>query len=274
MGKHGGFLTFSDHFDPGHLVPRKWENAMTLDTESWGYRRAMQIEDVHTVSELIVQLARTIACGGNLLLNVGPNMHGIIVPIFVERLRQMGDWLRVNEEAVYGSKPWIYQNDSNIWYTSRMRSNQRHHVFNPQINTDTIIYAFILQWPLDNKLYLPAIKINPKTTATLLGVDAKITVAGSTRGTVVDLSEVKFTQLKSFDAWVVKFEYLNSESRNPVTELQKQGILDRYGMPTRKPTKKRHRRIRDLQNAEDADEIREHNEKLLDRLSDMFENEF
>ncbi|KAK6036435.1 hypothetical protein COOONC_26060 [Cooperia oncophora] len=43
MGKHGGFLTYSDHYDPGKLLDRKWENCMTLDKESWGHRRTMKV---------------------------------------------------------------------------------------------------------------------------------------------------------------------------------------------------------------------------------------
>lgn len=42
-GLHGGYLTFADHFDPGHLLPRKWENCMTIDRHSWGYRRNMRV---------------------------------------------------------------------------------------------------------------------------------------------------------------------------------------------------------------------------------------
>ena len=59
------------------------------------------------------------SCGGNILINIGPSKEGLISPIFEERLSQLGNWLSVNGEAIYSSKPWKYQNDTanpNVWY--------------------------------------------------------------------------------------------------------------------------------------------------------------
>ena len=54
-----------------------------------------------------------------MLMNVGPPSHGHITPIFEERLRDLGSWLNVNGEGVYGSRPWTHQNDTltkDVWF--------------------------------------------------------------------------------------------------------------------------------------------------------------
>lgn len=59
------------------------------------------------------------SCGGNMLMNIGPTKEGKIIPVFEERLRQFGSWLKINGEGVYGSVPWSHQNDfitKNVWY--------------------------------------------------------------------------------------------------------------------------------------------------------------
>lgn len=133
---HGGYYTCSDRYQPGHLLKHKWENCMTIDTKSWGYRRNAPLRDYLTIEQLVSTLVETVSCGGNLLMNIGPTHEGRISPVFEERLRQMGQWLKVNGEGIYNSSAWRAQNDSvtpNIWYTS-----------NPQ---EKAVYAFLLQWP-------------------------------------------------------------------------------------------------------------------------------
>uniref|UniRef100_A0A8C5KTJ9 Alpha-L-fucosidase n=1 Tax=Jaculus jaculus TaxID=51337 RepID=A0A8C5KTJ9_JACJA len=151
--KHGGFYTCSDRYNPGHLLPHKWENCMTIDKSSWGYRRDANICDYLTIEELVKQLVQTVACGGNLLMNIGPTLDGIISPIFEERLRQMGTWLKVNGEAIYESDPWRSQNDTatpDVWYTS-----------NPK---EKLVYATFLKWPISGKLLLGEPKATPEAT--------------------------------------------------------------------------------------------------------------
>ncbi|KAK3103948.1 hypothetical protein FSP39_023148 [Pinctada imbricata] len=143
---HGDFWTCTDRYNPGRLQDRKWENAMTIDRKSWGYRREAKLEDFLTIKELLYQVISTVSYGGNILINVGPTAWGTISPIYEERLSQLGDWLSVNEEGIFRSQPWKHQNDTitpGIWYTMAK-------------GLPDLVYVFTLDWPSSGKLELGA----------------------------------------------------------------------------------------------------------------------
>ena len=68
---------------------------MTIDTISWGVRRDINLVAILSMDELLTTVVETISCGGNMLINVGPTKEGNILPIFQERLKSLGDWLKV-----------------------------------------------------------------------------------------------------------------------------------------------------------------------------------
>jgi alpha-L-fucosidase len=154
---HGGFWSGPDRWSPGVLIEHKWENAMTVDQRSWGIRRNIQLEDVLTPEDILTLLVSTVSCGGNMLVNVGPTKEGTIIPIFEERLRQMGTWLKTNGEAIYATVPWTHQNDSlasatPVWYTSGKDS------------LDGFVYALVIGWPVNGTLTLGSARANPGVT--------------------------------------------------------------------------------------------------------------
>ena len=71
----GGFYTCDDRYNPGKLLPHKWENCLTIDRNSWGFRRNARLSDFLSTHDLIKELASTVSCGGNMLLNVRDNLN-------------------------------------------------------------------------------------------------------------------------------------------------------------------------------------------------------
>jgi alpha-L-fucosidase len=195
---HGGYYTCHDRYNPGYLLPHKWENCFTIDRHSWGYIRTSGVNDYLTIQEILSQIVTTISTGGNVLINIGPTSYGKIIPVFEERLRQMGSWLKVNGEAIYASVPWKYQNDtinSNVWYT-QSKDNQS-------------VYASLLSWPKGTtEITLGAPVSSASTTVTLLGSSGgalKWRSAGAS-GIIIDVSTVEIYSLASDWAWVFKLQ--------------------------------------------------------------------
>ncbi|XP_032901208.1 tissue alpha-L-fucosidase-like [Amblyraja radiata] len=191
--KHGGFYDCKDKYSPGELENHKWEMCTSIDKRSWGYRRNMMMSDVMDLPSLLTNLLDTIAYGGNFLLNIGPTKDGTIAPIFEERLRGLGQWLRVNGEAIYASTPWRVQkeNSTNIWYTSKGSS----------------VYGIFTKWPIDNILQLESPKTFPNTTVTMLGIPKPLKWTTSpTKGLLISLSPLSPFTAPSKNGWTVKME--------------------------------------------------------------------
>jgi len=159
-GKRGGgaYISGHDHYQPGKLLPYKWENALTIDAHSWGFRRNGTYEEYLSTENFIHELIETVAFGGNMLLNVGPRADGTIDAIFADRLLGIGSWLKVNGEAIYGTIPWaVAQNQTNeVYYTHKPN--------------DGVVYVITTVWPKGNVLHLDAPTATPNTKVKMLGL--------------------------------------------------------------------------------------------------------
>ena len=101
---HGGVYTpeyqpnadFADHY---------WEESRGMGF-SYGYNREEDAWDYNSAKALVFQLIDKVSRGGNFLLDIGPDEHGKIPPIMQERLLQIGEWMKINGEAIYGSTRW------------------------------------------------------------------------------------------------------------------------------------------------------------------------
>jgi alpha-L-fucosidase len=100
--KHGSYYT-TEYAAGMEGAVHPWEESQGMGF-SYGYNRAENLDDYKSARNLILLLVDTVSRGGNLLLDIGPNADGTIPVIMQQRLVEMGDWLKVNGEAIYATR--------------------------------------------------------------------------------------------------------------------------------------------------------------------------
>ena len=194
---------------------------------SWGWNRKSKLSDFKTTKELIDELVTTVSRNGNMLINVGPAADGTISPIFVDRLLGLGDWLKVNGQAIYNSRPWkVCDKDSNnptVYYT----------------RDDTLVYAHLTRWPSDNQVVLDCPEVSNSTKAFVLGMkhtdgelesDANVLIKqyhgkkhlkGATGGggATIQLPQMNPSQVPCEHVWVVALSAIKNLDGNILTEV-------------------------------------------------------
>lgn len=157
----GNFTTEYGMIEGGRSIedvetPRAFEECRGIGA-SFGLNRIEDTDDYETAGDLIEMLVDLVSAGGNFLLNIGPAADGTIPVIMQERLLQIGEWLKVNGEGIYGSRKYIKSSQKDVCYTQRNNN----------------IYAFVKNFP-ESEVILNDIEYSEKITASLLGAAVKI----------------------------------------------------------------------------------------------------
>ncbi len=165
---------------PQGLQPRPWESCLCLNG-SWSFN-ALDLA-WKPAAQLVRELCEIVSRGGNLLLNVGPDPDGVIPPASVERLQELGRWLRLNGEAIYDTDAGAFPPTGPLRFTRRGDTH----------------YVIATEWP-GARLDLPMLRLRPEAQVELLGVGTLLRWENQATGCSVRLPSVRPCD----HAWVVR----------------------------------------------------------------------
>jgi alpha-L-fucosidase len=183
--------------DTLRLLP--WQTDTSISIHSWGY---VEHDEYRDAKSLIHQLVDTVSKNGNLLLNVGPKADGTIPDEAKTVLLQMGDWLKINGEAIYGTRPWVVFGEGPT--KAGNNSTQMHsdiQTFTPEDIRFTTrngnLYATALGWPATGQLRIHMLGtelpyLNGRVcSVALLGTDSSIAFTQTSEGLLLTLPAQK-----------------------------------------------------------------------------------
>ena len=154
--EHSDFTT-PEYQTVAKISSLKWEECRGLG-RSFGYNRAEGEAETIAPADLIALLADIVSKNGNLLLDIGPEADGTIPAIQLDRLHALGDWLRVNGEAIYGSRPW-----------ERAEAKTSDGLQVRFTRKGASIYAIVLGTPGSNQISIPSFSPGRESRIVLLG---------------------------------------------------------------------------------------------------------
>ncbi|MCW3087963.1 MAG: alpha-L-fucosidase [Sediminibacterium sp.] len=218
-------LDFEDH---------AWEESRGMGY-SYGYNREEDAWDYNSAQSLVYHLLDKVSRGGNFLLDIGPDEHGKIPPIMQERLLQIGEWLKTNGEAIYGTTRW---KQASQWTAGRrdykakkgedimmkltvapepgFATKEIFYTYNAQTNS---LYAIFPRYPSNRRLVLNNMPATGFGEVTFLATAQTLNSHQEGANRVIDLPEYDPNKIQSPYAYAVRISHYGAFAGKPKIEM-------------------------------------------------------
>ncbi len=191
-GDHVGVINYKDYAMQDHsavldlergqlsdIRPLAWQTDTSVSNKSWGYIK----DDTFKSPEFVVhQLIDIVSKNGNLLLNIGPRSDGVIPDEVQQVLLDIGAWLDLNGDAIYGTRPWRIYGEGPTKATAGSFHDTEVQKYTPEdfrfTTKGDVLYAIGLAWPTKGEAVIHSLVATaggkPVQSVGLLGSEAKL----------------------------------------------------------------------------------------------------
>jgi alpha-L-fucosidase len=162
------------------IRPLYWQTDTSISNKSWGY---IQNDTFKSPEFVLHQLIDIVSKNGNLLLNIGPRSDGTIPEEVQQVLRDVGSWMKINGDAIYGTRPWKIYGEGPTKVTEGAFHDTDIHPYTAEdfrfTKKGDVLYAIELGWPINREAVIHSLgsgaEDHPKiASVALLSSDSKL----------------------------------------------------------------------------------------------------